>query len=238
VLTDNRYLLGITFTHFAQLRNNKAEHIASAVEVSLSTAYLTTLFVSHYISSNEGCCPTICVQRLRRTTTKVIIVGVSAKIWTENLRIQVRSINANSAELLIPFLYLDFLQEFTRSESIVGVPAKIWTENLRIQVRSITANSAELLFLFCSVISCRNLPVRSQFWISIGHWALLRNLQLKEKGNRKKEGERHCLVGFIPYVTESALSGNINFDTSGSLLHFAITTFVYLFFLLFLPIFE
>ena len=140
-----------------------------------------------------GYCPTICVQRLRKTTTKVIIVGV---------------------------------------------PAKIWTENLRIQVRSITAITAELLFRFCVVISCRNLPIRSQFWVSIGHWALLRNLQLKKKRGRKKEGERHCLAGFIYYVTESASSGKLNFDISGSLLHFAITTFICFFFLLFLSIFE
>jgi hypothetical protein len=53
VLTDHRYLRGITFTHFAQSGNKKAEHIASAVEASLSAAYLTTLSVTHNIASNN-----------------------------------------------------------------------------------------------------------------------------------------------------------------------------------------
>jgi len=54
VITDHRYLRGITFTHFAQTGNNKAEHTAGAVEVSLSAAYLTSLSVTHNIASNYG----------------------------------------------------------------------------------------------------------------------------------------------------------------------------------------
>jgi hypothetical protein len=54
VLTDHRYLRSITFTHCVQSGNNKAAHTTSAVEVSLSVAYLTRLSVTHNIASNDG----------------------------------------------------------------------------------------------------------------------------------------------------------------------------------------
>jgi hypothetical protein len=60
----------------------------------------------------------------------------------------------------------------------------------------------------------------------------------KEEGEKKERRRKTFSCGMCTLRDGKCISGNINFDISGSCLHFAITTFVCLFFLLFLPMFE